>query len=150
MMMQRIAVMAAVLLMLAACGRDEPDDREVVDLADEIEPGTPMFGVYNAMKAMGVAVDVGTEKRRPFFEQQGRALVVNGAEVELYEFDSKEETDEAAGQIAADGSVSGQPAWTTPVQWFRTDRLIAFYPGNDPSVVSAVTTAMGPMFAGSR
>lgn len=149
--MRRILLLLPLLVLLAACGREEPPDNgQLIDLADEIEPGTPMFGVYNVLKAMGTKVEVGTEKSRPFFNETGRALIINGAEVELYEFDSKEETDEAAAAIAPDGSVRDQPAWTGPVNWFRTDRVIALYPGDDRGVIDAVTTAMGPVFAGRR
>jgi hypothetical protein len=149
-LMRKVLLLLPLLIVLAACGRDDADDRRVVDMADEIEPGTPMFGVYNALKAMGTPVEVGTERSRPFFEEKGRALIIGGADVELYEFDSKEEADEAAAQIAPDGNVKGQPAWSGPVEWFRTDRVIALYEGGDPGVTSAITTAMGPMFAGRR
>lgn len=148
--MRQLLLLLPLLIVLSSCGRDEPDDRRVIDLADEVEPGTPTFGVYNAMKAMGIPVEVGTATSRPFFDVKGRALVVNGAEVELYEFDSKGEADEAAAKIAPDGSVAGEPAWSGPVQWYRTELVIALYPGGDTAVTSAITTAMGPMFAGRR
>jgi hypothetical protein len=138
------------LILLVACGDEQPySDAEVVDRAKEIEPGTPTFGVYNALKAMGTPVEVGDEVRQPFFDEPGRALVINGSPVELYEFGSRNDAGEAAKLIAPDGTVSGQPAWTTPVHWYRSELVLALYRGNDPSVISAMNATLGAQFAGA-
>lgn len=148
-MVSRVLAVVALALSIAACGNESPSEgREVIDRADEIEPGTPTFGVYNALKAMGTPVEVGGEVRQPFFEDRGRILRVNGAEVELFEFDSKEDADEAAEQIGAAGTISGQPAWSAPPHWYRTDRVLMLYLGSDPSVRAALEAAAGSQFAG--
>ena len=148
----RTAFLPVVLLALivGACGDEDPsyEDAEVKDRAREMEAGTPTYGVYNVIKAMGGApVEVGGEVGQPYFAVKGRELIINGGSVELYEFDSRQDADAAAGQIGPTGQVSGQSPFTGPVYWYRSDLVIGLYRGNDPVVLNALTTALGAPFA---
>jgi hypothetical protein len=144
-----MACVALVVCMAIGCGDEEPEDpRRVVDRSKELDAGTPMFGVYNTMKALGIPTEVGDEVQRGFFEPRGRILMVNGAPIEVYEFESKEAADEAVKKIAADGTVEGHLTLSDSPHFFRTDRVIVLYVGGDAQIINALSTAVGPQFAG--
>jgi hypothetical protein len=136
------------VLVIAACGREEAADGTGGGPEGDLEPGTPSFGIYNTLKATGNEVSVVGEAERPFFSPTGHRLEVNGASVEVYEFDTPEETQEAATRIQTNGNVVGMAEWGKRVYFYKTDRVIVFYPGSDPTVKGALDVAIGAPFAG--
>ena len=143
-----VAILASA--MLGACGDDAPEDnRRVTDHADDVEAGTPMFGVYNALKAMGTPVEMGGPVEQPLFDADGRKMTVNGAAVDVYEFDSKEEADKAAATVAPTGAVKNSAAIKPPVHFYRSDLVFVVYAGDDPVVKDAIVAAAGEQFAGT-
>ena len=145
-----VAYAVAMAACVVSCSEEPHDPRRIDDRAREIESGTPTFGVYNTLKALGIPTEVGDEVQRGFFEPRGRVLLIGGAPVEVYEFDAKDDADEAAKQIAADGTIEGHLTPGDSPHFFRTDRVIVLYVGNDAQVVNALTTAVGPQMAGPR
>jgi hypothetical protein len=148
--MRTLILLLPVVALLAACGDETPRDPENVDHSREIEAGTPTFGIYNALKAMGAPVEVGAEVEKSFFDVPGRALVIGDQPIELYEFDSRADADEAAAKIASDGSVAGALAANPPVHWFRSELVLVLYRGSDQAVLRMLETTLGGQFAGAR
>lgn len=150
MLIRRCVVAAIIAATISACTDEQPEtDGLVRDRSGEIEAGTPTFGIYNTLKVMKAQVEVGDEVKRDFFDSEGRAFIVNGESVEVHEFDSKDDVDEAVAKIASDGSIAGAPAWKSPVHFFRTDRVIVLYLGNNPQTLQALETSTGEQFAGN-
>lgn len=146
-------------LVLSACGDDSPrlDDRgrsvEGTPEAD-IESGSPTFNLLNLLRATGNRVEVTGKVTRPFFaDAKGNSLTVNGGiEIELYEFADKEKLDAVAAQISPDGSTIGGEtvSWPGPPHFYRTDRVLILYFGNDADNRREFEAAFGAQFAGAR
>lgn len=141
-----IPLLAALAVMACGKGDAEPEPGNGAAL----DVGTPSFGVYNLLKASGNHVDIGGVKKLPPFEPMGKELSVNGSAIQLFEFPGSTETAAVAATIAPDGSRIGSTEmnWEAPPHFFRTDRVIVLYLGSDSTTVRALTTAIGPQFAG--
>ena len=143
------------LLIVAACGREEPPRSEeqggggtAASGAGDLDVASPSYGIYQALRATGNTVQVSGDASRPFLEPKGKIFRLGGGDVEVYEFESKEETDAAAAKIGADGIVAGEPQWSATPNFYRTEKVIVLYLGDDQSVRDALELAIGPRFAG--
>ncbi len=132
------------------CGDNEPREPETSESGGSLEVGTPAYGVYNLLKASGNKVDVKGSVKQSFFAPTGRVLSVNDAEVQLFEFPSREAAEAAATSISPDGStIGGKPATLngTP-HFYKTDRVIVLYVGSDATTLQRLGMALGGQFAG--
>ena len=117
----------------------------------EIEPSSPSFGIVNILRASGNKVRVIGTAERPFIPVKGKTLTVNEQQVEIYEFDSQEDTDATADGINPDGtpkSPQGAPAFQGTPHYYRTDKVLVLYVGDDPTTKQALETALGSQIAG--
>lgn len=116
----------------------------------DIEVSSPSFGVVNVLRATGNKVRVVRTIEQPFMPVEGKVLTVNGEEIQVYEFDSKEAVDRIATTISPDGSTVGNSAvnWTAPPHFYRTDKVMVIYTGTDSTTREALESAIAPQFAG--
>ena len=81
---------------------------------------------------------------------QGVALCVNGQRVQVYVFPTAEESKELASRIDPyDPSNMGTTmvSWAGNPRFWRSDRLIVLYLGEDPAVEAGLTGVLGLPFA---
>jgi hypothetical protein len=114
-------------------------------------PVTDYTSLVDNLRAGGATVEPVGETSQDFFSVEGRAIRVNGADVQVFEYDS----DAAAQEEAELVSPTGSPIGTTMVTWVETPhfygagRLIVLYVGDDEAVTAALEDALGSQFAGS-
>lgn len=103
-----------------------------------------------ALEAGGAAVEVGEPISQPFFSVEGSIIKVNGADVQVFEFENAEEMELASSQIAPDGSSDATTmiTWIDTPHFYKSGRIIALYIGSDEAVISLLQKAMGSQFAG--
>ena len=105
--------------------------------------------------ASGAEVKVSGEvESEGIFSVDGRVLEVNGERVLVMDYvDATALEAEAAGislngsSVATHGKVS-MILWVAPPHFFRTETAIVLYVGESPSVIEALTSVLGPQFAG--
>jgi hypothetical protein len=102
------------------------------------------------------AVGVGDVVEQPFFEPQGKTLIVNGESIQIFSFASLELADAAAAQVAFDGGSVGTSMvmWMAPPHFYRyelaaPESVIALYVGSEPSVLRMLDNVAGSQFAGA-
>ena len=84
----------------------------------------------------------------------GRVVEVNGERVLVMDYgDAAALEDEAAGVSPTGSSVAthGKASmilWVAPPHFFRTGTAIVLYVGESPTVIEALTSVLGPQFAG--
>ena len=140
--MKRLAIPAAVLLLLGACagkGRTTPERGE--------------FGfdaLRAALRAHGAQVRPGEEIAQPFFSVAGRFLSVDGEDVQVFEYAGAGAARAEAARISPDGATIGtsKPFWAAPPHFHLRDRVIVLYTGDAAPVRAALEAVMGPQFAG--
>jgi hypothetical protein len=76
-----------------------------------------------ALEAGGATVETGDSVLQPFFTPEGSILKVNGADVQVFEYESPEEMENEASQVSSDGGSIG----TSMVTWI--DALISIKRG---------------------
>jgi hypothetical protein len=104
-----------------------------------------------------VTVDISGTVAQPFLHPaSGTSVRLSGgslvapADVQLFEYSSAGTASADAHQIRADGSgtATTMVSWVAPPHFFLKGRIMALYVGSDPAVVSLLSGAMGPQFAG--
>ncbi len=151
-----IPALLALSLLVASCGREDPryDEagRSLEGTAEaDIEVGSPTFNILNILRATGNTVKVTGVISRPSLDSKGRTIVVNdGVNLEVYEFSSTADLDATAAKISPDGSTVGNEKveWPGTPHFFKTDKVIILYFGDDPENKRELASAFGEQFAG--
>ena len=114
---------------------DSPDVNDEYDLVE----------FTDALRMDGQSVEIGGLIDQPFISAPGQVIVVNGEDVQVFEYpDSAVAADEAA-QISPDASSVGTSmmSWVATPRFYALDRLIVLYVGDDQLVVDALNTVLG-------
>jgi hypothetical protein len=103
-----------------------------------------------ALEASGATVETGESISQPFFTPEGSVIKVNGADVQVFEYESAEAMDSEASQVAPDGSSVGTSMmnWVDTPHFYKADRIIVLYVGSDETVLELLQKTVGNQFAG--
>ena len=104
----------------------------------------PLLAAGADVKVTGEVVD------QPFFAVAGTIILVEGERVQVMEYRDTAALEAEAAHISSDGSSVGTTMvlWVAPAHFFRTETTIVLYVGENPKVIVALTTVLGPQFAG--
>jgi hypothetical protein len=130
---------------ISACSQGEssasPTEARVVeDQAD----------LLAALRDAGATVDVVDSVDQIFFSPQGSIISVNGADVQVFEYESSEAMEAEAAQVAPDGGSIGTSmvTWVDVPHFYKTGRVIVLYVGSDAATLGLLETVIGSQFAG--
>lgn len=103
-----------------------------------------------ALRARGLKVESAGEVSQPFFTPAGRAFTVAGENVQVFRYPSVRAAEAEAKQVNAEGTSVGTSSamWVGPPHFYRKGRLIVLYLGENADVLKALTSVLGPQFAG--
>ena len=103
-----------------------------------------------ALQAAGATIEVGDPISQAFFSPEGNIIKVNGADLQVFEYESAEAMENEASQVAPDGGSIGTSmvSWMDAPHFYKTGRIIALYVGSDQTVLDLLEMVMGPQFAG--
>ena len=103
-----------------------------------------------ALQAAGATVEMGEPISQPFFSVEGNIVKVNGADVQVFEYESTEEMELESSQIAPDGSSNATTmiTWVDTPHFYKTGRIIVLYIGSDETILNLLEQVLGPQFAG--
>jgi hypothetical protein len=106
--------------------------------------------LVDALKAQGLSVERAGGVSQPFFSVGGRALAVNGENVQVFQYRTAEAAAKEAGQVSPDGSGTNTSmvSWVGTPHFFRGGKLIVLYVGDDSKVLGALRASLGAQFAG--
>lgn len=149
MKVRSLSVLAIALgLILSACGsapaasasNASPEPRAVEDQASLVE----------ALKVAGATIETGDPISQPFFSVEGHIIKVNGADVQVFEYESSESMELESSQIAPDGSSSATTmiTWIDTPHFYKAGKRVVLYIGSDATVLDLLNGALGTQFAG--
>ncbi|HSH77925.1 MAG TPA: hypothetical protein VLA19_05255 [Herpetosiphonaceae bacterium] len=171
----RRTVAIVALLSMVACGQAAPTATSGGGDATLHEPGGVQPAVQSHggavkdhvsfvdhLRDQGLTVEIVSDVQQPFLRGKGTLLRVSGggikqaAEIQSYNYDDTDlGTDgvkaakEDADQIGPNGNPkTAMITWVAPPHFFRKERLIAIYVGDDPAVLKLLSEVLGPQFAG--
>lgn len=103
-----------------------------------------------ALEAAGATVEAGEPVTQAFFSPEGSIIKVNGADVQVFEYESVEAMESEASQVAPDGGSIGTSMvmWVDTPHFYKAGRIIVLYIGSDNAVQGLLEKAMGAQFAG--
>jgi hypothetical protein len=103
-----------------------------------------------ALEASGATVETGEPVSQPFFSPEGSTIKVNGADVQVFEYESAEAMESEASQVAPDGGSTGTTmiTWVDTPHFYKASRIIVLYVGSDEPVLGLLEEILGPQFAG--
>jgi hypothetical protein len=106
--------------------------------------------LLDALRAAGAAVEPTGEMEQPFLSVPAQQIMVNGGNVQVFEYPSADAAAADAAQISPDGSSTSTTmiTWIEPPHFYRNDRLLVLYIGSDEATQELLTSLLGPQFAG--
>jgi len=106
--------------------------------------------LISALKAAGATVEIGESVFQPFFTPEGSILKVNGADVQVFEYESPEEMGNEASQVSSDGGSIGTSmvTWIDAPHFYKVGRIMVLYVGSDAPVLDLLEGTLGSQFAG--
>lgn len=126
-------------------------------------PVTDHVSLVDHLRGRGLTVEIAGAVQQPFLRPPGTLLRLSGGDlqaptdVQSYNYDDTDlgtdgmQAAEAdASQLGPDGSPPTMMiTWVAPPHFFRKDRVIVLYTGTDQAVITVLTEALGPQFAGA-
>lgn len=149
----RVLPLTLVLGFLASCSQTSGS------------PGGQVFDyalLVNRLRAAGATVETqGTAGDTYGLHGRGRALLVNAARVEVYEYSDAAGAEADAQHISADGTTFRWQGsfgsehvvtvdFVAPPHWYRAGRILVLYVGADASIGALLEQQLGQPFAGQE
>lgn len=99
----------------------------------------------DALSTLGARLSAGVEVSQPFFPARGQEFTVNGASVQVFEFDDEVARQDVSNLITEEGSVTGFPVapWPDQPNIWATGRVIVLYVGQDQATIDLLGQALG-------
>ena len=143
-------------LMMSGCGNASTPVSPTAPTEPAItEPTEPVIvedqaSLVAALQASGATVESGEPVSQAFFSPEGSIIKVNGADVQVFEYESVEAMESEASQVAPDGGSIGTSmvTWMDTPHFYKAGRIIVLYVGSDESVLGLLENVLGPQFAG--
>lgn len=144
-------VAGALALALAGCSGNfalpETGNADVPDPGEGLteEPGYTAEALRSDLESAGAQVESGADLANPIFPVSGREFIVNGAAVEVFQFENRAAQELVSGTLADGEDLRGVevPDWQGEVTFWARDRLIVVYAGQDPGARDLLTQALG-------
>ena len=132
----------------AAASTESPKQTQAS--STEAQPVTEMTSLVDALRAEGATVESSEPVEQPFFSVGGEILKVNGADVQIFEYETPEAMEADAAKVAPDGGSIGTSmvSWMEPPHFYKAGRIIVLYVGQDKAVLDLLESVLGHQFAG--
>ena len=146
-MKSQVCIVLLLLLVLAVsgCGNNSLAATPAEPLAVEDQAT-----LISALEGSGATVELREPVSQVFFSAEGNMLKVNGADVQVFEYESAEEMENQASQVSPDGGSIGTSmvTWVDVPHFYKANRIIVLYLGNDAAMLDLLDNVLGPQFAG--
>ncbi|MCA1574067.1 MAG: hypothetical protein LC770_05920 [Acidobacteria bacterium] len=87
---------------------------------------------------------------QPFFSVSGRIMKVNNEAIQVFEYSNAATTQSQAKRVSPDGKTIGnsKPSWMSTPHFFKSQKLIVIYVGDDQLILRILQAELGNQFAG--
>ncbi|HKG53846.1 MAG TPA: hypothetical protein VKB04_06270, partial [Anaerolineales bacterium] len=106
--------------------------------------------LISALQTSGATVETGDSITQDFFTPQGHIFKVNGADLQVFEYENAEAMEKDGSQVAPDGGSIGTSMvnWIDTPHFYKGGRIIVLYVGSDGALLELLSKVLGPQFAG--
>lgn len=111
---------------------------------------TDYSSLIQNLEDLGAIVELTGEVSQPYFSTEGRTANVNGKTIQVFEYPDAESASTDAALISPDGSSIGTTMvlWVDTPHFYKWDRLIVLYLGDDQATQVLLQTLIGDQIAG--
>ena len=136
---------------ISALASSDPDVANFIASIDT-ESDSPDAGnkdglaaLTDALQLAGQSVELNDQIDQPFFSVPGQIIVVNGEDVQVFEYPDSAAAAAEAALISPDASSVGTSmmTWVATPHFYMKDRLIVLYVGEDEAVGNALAGVLG-------
>ena len=148
------AFLLTIVLTLSGCGGQRPISTPTPaspttepSVAPNVEDqASLLFGLQSA----GATAELGDTVIQDFFTPEGSIVTVNGADIQVFEYENAEAMESEASQVAPDGGSVGTSMmmWVEAPHFYKSGRIIVLYIGSDTATLDLLQSVMGSQFAG--
>jgi hypothetical protein len=148
-----LIVAAAISGCSSAASAQDPVSPTLTPPPGTASHGNPIGGhveFVDTLRAAGANVEPTGPVTQPFFTPEGHILKVNGADVQVFEYENEEAMESEASQIAPDGGSTSTTmiTWMDAPHFYKLGRIIVLYVGSDTAMLDLLEQVLGPQFAG--
>jgi hypothetical protein len=85
-----------------------------------------------------------------FFSVASRIISVNGQALQVIEYAQPSKLDREARRVSSNGMTIGtsKPSWLSIPHFYKTEKLIVLYVGDDQTILRILQSTLGDQFAG--
>ena len=132
-------------LAVSACGRSE-----IVATATGVSVVEDQVSFLSALRTSNATVVIGDPVMQDFFTPEGRSITVNGADVQVFEYEDSKAMEAEASLVSPDGSSVGTSMmmWVDKPHFYKAGRMIVLYVGSDQATQDLLEKILGSQFAG--
>lgn len=144
MIRRMLTIFMLAAMATAACGGA---GAPTMPAGSEIDDADDLVG---ALRQAWAEVESAGTISQPFFSVGAEILLVDGSEVQVFEFPDAQARMEQAELVAADGGSIGttMATWISTPHFFEAGRLIVLYVGEDEELLQLLESHLGSQFAG--
>ena len=155
--LQKFTILFFSLVLLTACNSGTatalPTDvlpNNTADIEPKATSASDDHSLINKLRIAGASVDSAGEIEQPFFSVTGQVIIVNGGDVQIFEYRDGSTANAEAALVSPDGSSIGTSmvSWIGTPHFYQADKIIVLYVGDSPAVLEVLETVLGPQFAG--
>lgn len=141
-----LLVLSLIVISMSGCGQGVASSQST----EEILAVEDQAGLLAGLRAAGATVEIGDPVFQDFFAPEGSLITVNGADVQVFEYETADEMEADASQVAPDGGSVGTSMmmWMDAPHFYKAGRIIVLYIGSDQAILNLLEKVLGPQFAG--
>ncbi len=111
---------------------------------------TDLNSLIDSLEDAGAVVQAAGDISQPFLAVSGRVIEVDNADVQVFEYSDTTAANADADMVSADGSSVGSTmiSWVATPRFYKSDKLIVLYVGDNQAVISILREVLGSQFAG--
>lgn len=112
--------------------------------------GADYASFVKSLRAEKISIKREGEVDQPFFAVKGKVISLYGDHVQIFEYPSAGKADTEAALVSPDGRTVGltKPHWLGTPHFYKKEKLIVLYLGDNEKVLKALEARLGRQFAG--
>jgi len=111
---------------------------------------TDYISLIDHLSATDASIQPIGEISQPFFSVKGLVIAIDGSDVQVFEYADADTVDADAALVSHDGSSIGttMASWVASPHFYKVERLIVLYVGENEDTIAILESVLGPQFAG--
>ena len=144
-----VALVVAIVMVMgtvgAGCASNPETDKAILDYS----------ALLTDLRGIAESVEESMQISQPFFSVRGKIVQVEGEDVQIFEYETREAMDAEAKYVSPDGTTFvmkdhiSYVDWIAPPHFYKSGRIIVIYIGSNEKIIGMLENVVGAQFAPS-